>query len=127
MVLLDSGTLTVGDSTSTVFDGSISGAGGVLIKQGSGELVLSGTNTYDGGTEVDDGTLSLATPDALAAGTSLIVGTDAASIFGLSLPAASLAPATATAAAVPEPGTLALLVGGGVGCGFAARRTRKRH
>lgn len=49
-------TLTVGDSSSTTFSGSISGAG-KLVKQGTGVLTLSGANTYIGPTDVSAGTL----------------------------------------------------------------------
>jgi autotransporter-associated beta strand protein len=57
-VLLGSiATLTVGNATSTTFDGVISGPGGNLIKTGSGMLTLTGTNTYAGVTSVTGGTL----------------------------------------------------------------------
>jgi fibronectin-binding autotransporter adhesin len=49
-------TLTVGDSSSTTFSGTISGAG-KLVKQGSGMLTLSGASTYIGPTDVNVGTL----------------------------------------------------------------------
>ena len=57
-VLLGStATLTVGNATSTSFDGVISGPAGNLIKTGSGTLTLAGTNTYAGVTSVTGGTL----------------------------------------------------------------------
>lgn len=59
-VLLGSKTLTVGTSTPSVtFQGIISGSGGAIVKQGSGTWVLSGTNTYNGGTTISLGTLSI--------------------------------------------------------------------
>ena len=48
---------------------SIPGAtGGMLVKEGTGDLTLSGANTYSGGTRVATGTLSLANNDALGTG-----------------------------------------------------------
>jgi outer membrane autotransporter protein len=55
--------LFVGTSNDTVFGGTIQGSGG-LTKQGSGELTLTGANTYTGDTAVTGGT-SLA-PSVLA-------------------------------------------------------------
>jgi outer membrane autotransporter protein len=55
-VALGAGTLTVGDTTSTSFSGNIAGAGD-FVKNGSGSLALSGTNSYDGTTSVNAGTL----------------------------------------------------------------------
>jgi len=51
------GSLTVGlDNTSTVYGGTITGAG-QLIKAGGGDLVLNGDNSYTGQTFVNDGKL----------------------------------------------------------------------
>ncbi len=50
--------LTVGDSTNQTFAGVISGSGGV-VKAGSGIWTLSNTNTYSGGTQIGNGTLSI--------------------------------------------------------------------
>ncbi|HYD82974.1 MAG TPA: autotransporter-associated beta strand repeat-containing protein, partial [Opitutus sp.] len=61
--------LTVGGlNTSTTLSGNIDGAGGVLEKTGTGTLTLSGENSYTGGTEVEDGTLTIASTDALGTG-----------------------------------------------------------
>jgi autotransporter-associated beta strand protein len=58
-VMLGSGTLTTGGSTSTTYAGVISGSGGAVIKQGSGNFTLSGANTYTGSTTVNDGALEV--------------------------------------------------------------------
>jgi YVTN family beta-propeller protein/autotransporter-associated beta strand protein len=58
-VTLGSATLTTGnDNTSTTFSGTISGTGG-LTKVGSGTFVLTGDNTYAGGTTINAGMLQL--------------------------------------------------------------------
>ncbi|MCX8156917.1 MAG: autotransporter-associated beta strand repeat-containing protein [Verrucomicrobiae bacterium] len=60
-ILLGTATLTCGaDNTSTVFSGSITGAGG-LTKQGTGALLLSGVNSIAGTTRVNAGRLVLTT------------------------------------------------------------------
>jgi autotransporter-associated beta strand protein len=86
--------------------GAISGVGGALLKEGSGMLVLSGSNSYTGGTIVEDGTLVVTAVGALQAGTSLIVGADATSNFAAIESAAPQAPPES----VPEPGTGALFI-----------------
>jgi fibronectin-binding autotransporter adhesin len=53
---LGAGTLTVGDSGS--FGGGITGTG-QLRKDGTGNLILTGTNSYSGSTTVTDGRLSV--------------------------------------------------------------------
>ena len=63
-------TLAVGDSTSTATDLAISaditgtGTSGI-IKSGAGTLVLSGTNTYNGATTINQGTVRLGSSSAL--------------------------------------------------------------
>jgi autotransporter-associated beta strand protein len=114
-VYLGGGELTVGNSGSTTFAGDISdsggagsGTGGSLVMDGAGEFVLSGTNTYDGGTTVSNGTLVLGSNEAILRGSNLTVGNP--SEF-LAVAAARNATASAGASApVPEPGTLALLM-----------------
>ena len=49
-------TLTTGNNSSTIFSGSISGAGN-LAKVGNGVFTLSGSNSYTGKTWLDGGTL----------------------------------------------------------------------
>jgi fibronectin-binding autotransporter adhesin len=88
---------------------NISGSGS-LTMLGSGMVILSPGapgNTFSGGTTVADGTLVLDSSTALADGSSLIVGQGASSIFAPAMPAASPA-----VSAVPEPGTLALVIAG---------------
>jgi fibronectin-binding autotransporter adhesin len=48
-------------------NGVVSGSG-ALVKQGAGQLVLSGINTYSGGTTLDAGTLVLTNGDSLGVG-----------------------------------------------------------
>jgi len=57
-VLLGANTLTANATASTVFDGVISGTGG-LIKTGAATLTLAGSNGYSGGTTISAGTLAL--------------------------------------------------------------------
>ena len=58
-IQLGAQTLTAGNTSNTEFSGVISGQTGGLTKVGSGELVLSGENTYGGTTLVQDGTLTV--------------------------------------------------------------------
>ena len=89
--------------TPLTISGGISGAGGLTIggvpgTPGQGTVILSGANSYTGGTTVCAGTLVLTQSSAIAAGTSLTIGADATSIFNSSLAAT---PSALVAAASP--------------------------
>ncbi len=104
--LFDAGGMTITDS------GSISGAGMALTKVGSGTLVLSGSNTYSGGTYVTGGKLVVTAPDAILDGSNLYLGANAAAAFGTVVSADSTPASASSPAPVPEPSTLALLAAG---------------
>ena len=70
-----------GNNLSTEVDGTIEdggpvggGAGGSLIKVGTGTLTLTGTNTYTGGTVVNAGTLTVNSAQALGLGNVVVNG-----------------------------------------------------
>jgi autotransporter-associated beta strand protein len=119
-----------GNNANTTFSGNLSdlNRGGSLTKTGSGLLVLTGDNSYGGGTDVEAGTLIVASNTALPAGTSLTVGAGGTFIFDLSAAGgpASGGPSAVShgAAAVPEPGTLALLSVVGIVAATAWRRRK---
>ena len=50
---------TAGTSTTIDFVQAVSGTGQKLVKSGDGTLILRGTNTYDGGTQVTGGLLNV--------------------------------------------------------------------
>ncbi|WP_421567192.1 autotransporter outer membrane beta-barrel domain-containing protein [Stenotrophomonas sp. PD6] len=56
--ITDNGTLVFNRSSTFAVGGVISGSGDV-IQEGAGTTVLTGTNTYTGGTTINDGTLQL--------------------------------------------------------------------
>jgi autotransporter-associated beta strand protein len=116
-----SNTLTVGGGD---FSSTIENTRGklTLLKTGSGELILSGSDDYTGGTDVEAGTLVLDSNTALLSGSSLTVGANATSIFGAS--EGGSVPNVTAATAVPEPGTLMLLAFGALG--LLARALRRR-
>ena len=101
------------------------GSAPVSLILSGGELDLTGTNPYSGGTLVSGGILILANSEAIAGGSSLTVGN--ASAIGLPLDVEAVAPLGAASGAissVPEPGPLALLAVALV-MGLAAWRRRK--
>ncbi len=51
--------LSFGTGNDTVVAGIIQGVNGTIVKQGSGIVTLSGTNSYSGGTTIEGGALSL--------------------------------------------------------------------
>ena len=112
---------------STTFSGSILGGGTLgaieMVLSDTGMQVLSGTNTYTGGTFVTDGTLIATNPEALPDGSNLMIGNALA--FDPIIP--SDAAPSASPPPVPEPGTLGLilaLLGGAVTYRASFRRRR---
>jgi fibronectin-binding autotransporter adhesin len=98
-----------------------------LNGDGSGQLVLTGHNTYSGGTTVDAGMLIASSPDALPSGSNLTVGQGASSLFAPANAGPVPAAPAAEISAVPEPGTIALLLIAFIGAaGRAASRRRSR-
>ena len=78
--ILPGKTLTVGSNNlSTEVSGLIVGAGGSLVKTGSGTLTLSGTNTYTGTTTVNAGSLLV---DGSIASSSLTTVNSGAALHG---------------------------------------------
>ncbi len=70
-ILLGSATLTVGDDTNTVYNGSIFGEGG-LVKVGIGTLTLSGPkNSFAGPIKIDNGTLRAGIMNAFPSSSSI--------------------------------------------------------
>jgi autotransporter-associated beta strand protein len=59
VVKLDDKELILGTAATTTFNGRIQGTGGSIVKQGTGTLILSGSNknTYTGSTTISEGTL----------------------------------------------------------------------
>jgi autotransporter-associated beta strand protein len=137
-VALGGNTLSVGDATNTTFSGTISGATGTLIKQGTGTLTLGGTQTYgtlttlNGTTNVNsaigtgsstvnaNASTNIGASQTLAA---LNIGAGAVVTFGDGPFAFGFGDgAQPSLAVVPEPGSMGLLLVGVVG--LAARRRR---
>jgi fibronectin-binding autotransporter adhesin len=72
-VIFDQGSGNPNSTVNGTYSGVISGNGSVT-KVGAGTLVLSGTNTYHGGTSVGNGTLQLGASGALPVGTAVTLG-----------------------------------------------------
>ncbi len=131
-IVIDSPSGTISDYSGSIINGSglVS-----LSKEGAGELILAGSDSYTGGTLVTDGTLAIASPEALPAGGSLVVGSDAASIID-SFASPIISPDSSRsflpertlqgASPVPEPGTLVLLLAASLWSAAACRRFSKR-
>ena len=113
LLLADKLDATVAAGSSLTLSGGIgeNSPGLSLTENGGGVLILSGTDTYRGGTTIDAGTLILTSNSALADGTSLTVGAGGTLIFGpVTAAASTFSSAALQVNPVPEPGTLALLV-----------------
>lgn len=73
LVLLGARNLTVGSNNrDTNFSGSIQGTGGSLTKVGTAGLILSGVNTYSGGTVIDSGRLAINNETGSGTGSSFV-------------------------------------------------------
>ncbi|MGO9115295.1 MAG: beta strand repeat-containing protein [Thermoguttaceae bacterium] len=100
------GHLVFSRSADLTYRGNISGDLD-LSQEGSGMLVLSGSNNYSGGTIVSSGTLMVASASALPTGSSLVIGAGGSSIFDSLAAKSSFA---GSPSAVPEPDSLTLLL-----------------
>ena len=76
--------VTVNGTGETRISGTVSGAGSVsdLIKDGSGTLTLTGTNTYSGGTTVTGGTLLVSNTAGSGTGTAAVTVSNAGTTLG---------------------------------------------
>jgi autotransporter-associated beta strand protein len=66
--------LVVNGANVTRIEGVVSGAGGTVLKQDAGSLILMGANTYTGGTQLAAGTLFVGHDSALGTGVLLVTG-----------------------------------------------------
>ena len=111
--------------------GGISGTGPLKMDGPGGALILSGSDSFSGGTIVEAGRLDVTSAAALPRGQSLTVGAGGTFIFDPTAAAAPLAGGAVAAsgaavAAVPEPSSLLLLAAGVLASGMAWRRKRAR-
>ncbi len=124
IISFDTGSKNITDS------GSISGSGMALKKTGTANLILSGTNTYSGGTDVVTGKLIVTSRFGLLDGSNLTVGANAATIFGFPAPVVPGGDqASSRPTPVPEPGTAALLASliGAAASRYFFRSNRRRQ
>ena len=71
---LSSARLTLDQSADTVIASTITGIGGSLVKTGGGTLLLTGSNTYTGGTTVSGGTVAISADANLGTGGLALAG-----------------------------------------------------
>ncbi|WP_199777466.1 autotransporter domain-containing protein, partial [Bosea sp. FBZP-16] len=74
--VVNNGQIVFNRSNAISFNGAISGTGG-LTKQGSGVLILSGTNSYSGETSIEAGALVIDAARAMSAASDYIIATGA--------------------------------------------------
>ena len=77
---LTTGGISVATATTATIGSSLLGTSGV-VKSGAGTLVLTGVNTYTGGTRIDDGTVRVGNSSAL--GTNSLYLTSTAAVLDL--------------------------------------------
>ncbi len=101
----------------TIADGSTADA---LTKTGNGTLILSASNTYDGGTTVSAGTLKIATSNALLGTSALTVnGTGTFDLSGYNQSISSLSDGgVATGSIIASTGTSNLMINGNASSSF---------
>jgi autotransporter-associated beta strand protein len=104
--------------TTLVFSSNLTeaSAGESLTLCGPGTLVLSGSNSYTGGTMVTEGTLEVLSSTAIPPGTSLMIGANATFIFDGTISSGSSADSVSSTnlSPVPEPATISLFLIGGI-------------
>jgi autotransporter-associated beta strand protein len=120
--------VSVTPSSALTIAGAIgdSGSHSSLTFSGGGMLILSGTNSYSGGTFVGSGKVVVTNKAALLDGSSLTIGNSAA--FAPVVPDASLtgeAVVSASTVPVPEPATMTLLAAAALAFSAVAYRQRK--
>ena len=75
LVNLNANVLTIGTAAgTTTFAGTVSGAGGGILKDGASTQIFSGANTYTGGTVLNAGTLGAANGSAFGNGNLTVNG-----------------------------------------------------
>jgi fibronectin-binding autotransporter adhesin len=79
---------------------TLASAGGSLNKFGDGTLVLTGANTYTGGTVIWGGTLRVGSPDALRGAGALTIGASGSAFISLATSGLDLGGFTVTASTV---------------------------
>jgi autotransporter-associated beta strand protein len=93
-----SGSITNNSTNAETINLSLGGSYG-LTKTGSGSVVLSGANSFTGGTVVADGTLKVTNPAALPDGSNLSIGANVLTLLGAAVPAPAVNSASTAAAA----------------------------
>lgn len=96
VTLSGGGTVDVSSGALLTLSNTVGGSGG-LTKTSAGTLLLSGVNSYTGGTAVNGGTVEFATAAAIPASGSITPAAGATVAFGYPLDQASLARITSTA------------------------------
>ena len=96
------------------------GNDGGLIKIGAGTLTLSGSNTYNGGTTVSNGTLQLGSANALGAATgNLTVNGGTLDLNGNSVTVGSLSGSAGAVITTASNASVTMVVGGSNSCTYA--------